>query len=264
MALVTLVAGCNSPSPEPLPSSLAAHIKMQDVLLSDCTGGGTRIDVPEGMLTTPVPPGWEGKNGLPTTVTLIALFCDHVSLGDFERGPIRLVLESHEKFNAPDNCREGDYTYLNILTRIVVDDPEIAAAIQDELTIPTSTGNFTWAEDGTSALKTVRVGWRVDGSPESWFQVGRVENAIQDSRGTYRYVWAAGENLGLVDMKLDARQTQFEPTAALASFSSPMLIASTGLPYVIGVGVVDEEVFPEGTFQFFEGYECANPLDSWH
>lgn len=234
---------------------------MDRILLSGCVDGAARFDVPEGLLETPVPPGWEGRNGLPTTVSVLALFCEHLSLGEFERGPVRLVLETHGKFNAPENCRRGDYSFLNILTRILVDDAEVAEALQSELGIPTSVAQIGQEPQGSPTAQSVRFAWTVAGQGESWMRIERTASELQEVERVYRLVWPAGERLGFIDLKLDAVQTQFEPTATVGSFASPMLIATTGLPLVLGIGVIDEEIFPEGQFRFFEGYECAHELD---
>jgi hypothetical protein len=217
------------------------------------------MDAPEQILEAPVPPGWDGENGLPTTVTMFILFCEHVSLGEFERGPVQLVVESHEKFNAPDNCRQGDYSFLNILTRIVWSDAEVAAAMEHELGIPTSVGTIERSVTGSEAASMTTFAWTIDGQ-ESSIQSGRVSNEIQEYDNSYRYVWADEGRLGLIDFSWDVLQTWLEPVAVYGSFAPPMILASTGMPVVGGIGVVNEEMFPGGEFKFFEGYECATQV----
>jgi hypothetical protein len=211
------------------------------------------------MVSAPVPPGWEYNDPDATLVTMFVLICDHVSLDKFERGPISMVLESHERFSAPENCRLGHYTFLNILTRILVDDAEVADAIHASYGIPTSYAQIRETETVEPLTKLVRFAWNVTGGEESWVDIGRFDNNVSDNPLVYRYAWDAGTHLGLVDMNLDSMQTQFEPTAVYGSFKDPMLLASAG-PLVAGIGAVSDQFFPEGQIKFYEGYECANQI----
>jgi hypothetical protein len=213
--VLAFFSGCAEPGHlvAPLPSAGAIN----SIQLTDCAGGLARIDAPEPLLAAPTPPTWQTQNGLPTTVTMIAVTCGHLSLGTFERGPIHLVAESHEKFNAPDNCRAGDYTYLNVLTRMIWSDPEVAAAVQNELGIPTSVGTISIEETGTEIAGTKTVRWTV-ADQESSFTVGHLQNDETAPKSTFRYVWANGPNLGLIDFHWDSRESWLEPTATYGEF----------------------------------------------
>ncbi len=258
---IFLLAGCASPATTPEEGQPPA-LPFNSLVLTGCHGGGANFDVPDSLLNTPVPPGWDGEMGITTTVRVMLASCDHLSLGPFERGPISLAVESHSKFNAPENCRDGDYAFMNILTRMVWSDGEVAAAVERELGIPSSTATFSTNALGDAQLSSTTLEWTIDGRQSS-IQIGRFEDDVVDALRTYRYVWPSDGHLGLIDFSWDARQTVFEPTAVYATFSSPMLIASTGMPIVAGVGALDEEfVGPGGTFRFFEGYECAKELPS--
>lgn len=264
MRLATLVvlaiAGCMQ-GPISDEVAQAPEIPIKAIDLSGCTGGGARLDAPQQLFEPPVPPGWEFSNGLPVTVSMFVISCEHVSFGSFERGPVQLVLESHNQFSAPTNCREGAYTYLNVLSRIVWSDAEIAAVMEERLGIPTSVGDITHMIDGPEVVSTQTLAWTI-GQGKSEIHFGRFQNDASETKRIYRYAWAdEGQNrLGLIDFRWDAIQTQLEPVGSYGTFSDPMLLGATGLPLVFGIGVIDEELFPGGDFRFFEGYECATPL----
>lgn len=260
MVWVLLLAGCTGAGDGDLPVEDPEALPLRDLAMTGCAGSGVRLEVPEQLLDVPVPPGWDGENGLPTTVTMFTIFCEHLSWGPFERGPVQAVVESHEKFNAPLNCREGDYTYLNILTRMVWSDAEIAAVVQEELGIPTSVGAIRAQTAGPGLAGVTTYSWTIDGR-ESSYEVGFFQNEVTEPATTYRYVWpdVAQERLGFVDFSWDGRQSWLEPFAAAGTMSEPMLLSSAGLPRYSGVGGIQLEFFPGGEFKFYEGYECATP-----
>lgn len=257
---VMATAGCissesaDSHLPEvPIAEKAASHL-----VLTGCTGMATRITSPEQGITAPVPPGWEAANGLPTVISLFAITCDHVSFGQFERGPLDLVFESHGKFQAPESCRSGDYTFLNVLARVVVDDEELAAMMSKDLGITTSVGSLHIEPSGSEIVGATSFRWTIEGG-DSAVHFGRFQNPTSPIDATYRYAWAAGDRLGMVDMHWEAIEAQFEPGASPATFSPPMLLATAAVPILVGTGSIVEQFFPSGTFRFYEGYECAVP-----
>lgn len=217
------------------------------------------MQVPAQLLDLPVPPGWEVEGSAPVAITTFAFSCGHVSIGKFERGPVDFIIESHGMFNAPMNCRLGDYDYLNVMTRLIWSDSEIAMATSQALGIPSSVGTIKMETIGQPIVSSHTISWEIDGKT-SYFKVERFENDYTDVKTVWRYLWPANNHLGFLEMHWNGVETWLEPTATFGSFSEPMVVAQSGLPIVFGTGGLENGWNPSGEFKFYEGYQCEKEL----
>lgn len=257
LGIAILATGCVATERSAQTGPEAADGSLARLLLSGCseTGGG-RFDAPPLIVPAEVPPGWEAEESPMNRFTVIFLSCERVQWGNFSRGPISLLFESHESFLAPSECRNGSYDIMNILNSITTDDSEVAAALRGELSLEAYVGNFSKMKDvALTGTSTMTFSWEIDGR-QSWLRLNEIENPRNPVPRAYRYAWAHSTGVWIMDFKLDAIQTDLEPLASLGQFESPMLLSASLVQPLIGIGQIDAEVFPEGHLQKFGDFSC--------
>src|SRR5882672_5357469 len=74
--------------------------------LGHCTGfSGATHAYPQTLAPSKAPAGW-GENAV-SFVGLEGFDCHRISIGPFERGPVRIVLDAHTNFSSPSHCAEN-------------------------------------------------------------------------------------------------------------------------------------------------------------
>src|SRR5688572_20294684 len=127
-AVLAVLAGCLHPGDapgeaEPSPAQMPADA----LVLAGCHGWTAyRTYVAPGPAGPggDLPPGWEAATaGSPFSVSIDAFRCDRVHIGPFERGPLRLLFESHSNAEFPAACASGlqGTTNLWVLHQVLVD-----------------------------------------------------------------------------------------------------------------------------------------------
>lgn len=245
MALA-LLAGCSSPAPGAGPAAASEAVPAA-FAWSGCAGGSALLRMPTPLLPQGGPSGW-ARDGSPTSdIQVVALRCERVSWGAFERGPVGLVLERRSDVAPPAGCMaETDRAYG--LQSLWSSDPDVAAFARDAYGMPAVAGDVPGPS--TSATGQEEWSWSVPGQPASTLRLadsGGQPTLTGTSSG--RYFWAAGDAVGALDLRMD-RTVEAFPLAASGVLQPPMLYAEAS--------PVPDYVSPNGAH--LRGAEVAGDL----
>ena len=252
-------SGSISPSPSVSPPVLAEL--PFGMALHDCRGIRAAYrhagDAPTGP---EVPPGWEPDGPRPTIVhDTFILACSRLSLGAFERGPINVLLESHNYANIPANCL--DYPPATnvgqILRGIWFDDAEVAAVLAVNWSMPVHIGVFTFSETTQQGVSVFEWSWMENGSDPSSLRYGRTET-IEGGGNPLprRYFWHDGISAYVLDMVMVDQQPLVTPPPIVGSLKPPMTPID---PYAGIFSILDPGATEAGTFHHFKDLQCSEP-----
>lgn len=236
-----------------------------ELRMNDCRGiatlyewaGNTAPDGPE------VPPGWKQDNPPYTDHHTLILECGRVSVGPFERGPVRFLLETHTKANVPAACLdfgEGDQGS-EIMRTIWFDDEELVAYFATNWTMPVHFGVFDYQETDAGSVSVRKWTWGERDGPVSELDYSRSETAEGGAPFADRFFWYDGKSVSMMDWKEDTNQPLVTPYQTTGWFRAPMMQADAGVEAYAGVSaLVDPGGSYVGTFQRFGDLECKDPL----
>ncbi len=278
--LCVLIAGCTesgpAPSEDPKPSTPPPQdppetpidpvdppsipdLRTPGMAVNDCQAWLITQYYAPGQHPATAPPDWEAENDLGVRgVNLYAWECQRINFGPFERGPVRIVVEAHDNFMPPAECREGNGTFFNAyLSRLLVDDADIANFMHTMHGLPASYAEFDATVDAAAVVSTYTWTWDSDGGVS-------VVSVIEDDQQTpadlitTRFLWRNGTQAGWL-------HTQFTNTAPIITdrlatwqLAPPMLMASNQTEAGTGSVLVGSW---SATIQQFEDSGCASK--SW-
>ena len=161
----------------------------------------------------------------------------------------------HGDFNAPQKCREGDYTFRRMLTHVWVDDSDLAAYFHDAYGMPAIFSEIIDEEaiDGGQTWS-----WGAPEGPKSELTVPGPEFLGGSVRIVDRVYWFNDTKLGYLD--LDQETTDNGGRATYGTMRSPTgYYESTGTETYAGRGEIEFESKLEGTIANFNDFECKEP-----
>jgi hypothetical protein len=276
--LFSAVAGCASPSndslepptsagtttsdqgstPPPISDPVHPVQKPTTIQWTNCFGAGAFSYGPNALSAPTVPDGWQFS--WPINELYYTMFhCERMSIGPFERGPVRGVIEDFSAIDPPSACAEGDYTQSSMIANWWLDDAEIASLL-GSLGIPIHYVVIS-VEPTTVTDAGIHV-WRWGtGSQESWMAF-ETNQALSDGfRRIQRMFWPAENMTAIGVMDLDMRQEFDVATTAIGHLSPPSLYAFAGAPapFVGASGAVLSELELSATLQYFGDLQCEEP-----
>lgn len=218
-----LLAGCagdgpGTPAPQPA-AAPPAPAPLAGLVLDGCVGWSAFEVVPAPLHPGTRPAGWAAPSpGVDASVALLGLACQRMAIGPFERGPVRVLFESHTNAEVPAACaadRDG-FVALSVLASVWVEDAEVAAHLAQVYGMPAREGVFSGSGQAWS--------WGPPGAPASTVQVMDEAAAPQPSHAADRFFWANGTGLGALELRHDATRPAV-PHAAAGEMAPPMLLA---------------------------------------
>lgn len=131
----------------PTPSTPPLNSTVGQILFSSCLHGATTfLAGPKPLFPTEPLPGW-GPHSTPLTgVSYLLLYCDRVSVGPYERGPVGIMQENHDDGEAPPACAKGHSGPGGILTHLWLSDPDIATYLRQTWGIPSDWADVHFTE----------------------------------------------------------------------------------------------------------------------
>lgn len=282
--LVVGLAGCNSSPPAPPEETTSQSMTATttastdtssstapplpplafQLVLNDCKGIRSLYTFPGD--TAPagdeVPPGWEQEAPASTDQSVIIVECGRLSLGPFERGPIRMLIESHTKANAPPKCLDYEPAVgeADVLRGIWFDDPEVAAYLAQEWNMAVHVGSFEYEETTQGGVSVRKWTWSEAGGPVSELDYSRTETAEGGNPSQQRFFWHSGGAALMLDLVMDDKQPLVTPYTTAGWFRAPMMQAEAGVELYAGVSsLVDPGAAYTGTFHRFRDLQCSEP-----
>lgn len=233
--------------------------RLNSSILSGCTGLFSVVRYPWSLGPASPPPNWTGDSDLGQEVSQLALDCQRVSWGSFER-PTRMVWEVHTNAPAPASCAEGSYSRYLIITRIFLEDMELADFLNETYGLPVHSATVWRNETLEQGQRHDVWTWTPLGYQPSWMENWRLNRSDFDTSDTYndRYAWDNGSGISFMDEHSE-RKWGANTVLTPGEMNPPMLNAAHGAPYS-GVGTLWDDVHTEFTIRKFGDYACTEPL----
>jgi hypothetical protein len=225
---------------------------------TDCIGGSSLSYGPNDVFEAPVPPGWRFDWPINEVYLLVAQ-CQRMSVGPYERGPVRMVLETYSAASQPQSCLNGTFDRPDMMSNWWIDDKDIAAYLQG-LGAPAHYATIDYASQSAGAARVDQWTWHQEGHDDSWVSYpdhGQVPGSIPFLE---RIFWFNQTTLGVMDL---LQQGHYDAGAVPAGqMSPPSLYAFAGatLPYSAARGGIYYDVELSATLQFFGDFQCKQPL----
>lgn len=268
-AVALLLAGCAevatpaAPSQAP-PTPVVPALLPLNPAFQDCTIGITMVTFPRGTGPGTVPPAWGPSPGVGSDVRVELLDCKKVAWGPFERGPVQLMLEFHNKGDLPANCTFQRPDFIYNLERILVSDPDLANYIRSAYGIVADTGiiqvNASRPDDNFTFYSW---SWGVPGQPRSTLTLGNSDTVLPTTdRVVERWIWINGTGLGILDVSR-SYVAGVELGAVPGEMHPPMLYAQA-VPQGAYVGLGDSGTSYQATSKLytFRDQLCEQPVSS--
>lgn len=225
--------------------------------LSGCSDALTAFSYPpEPLVATAPPPGWAGN--APQELRYQLQACHRVSIDAFERGPRHVLMEVHSNGVPPPGC-EGGYTRARILSRVWVDDAEIAAHLRQAYGMPAEVAEFTLEETTVQGSTTSRWTFGLPGGAASTLEAQRWD-APDDASETvdHRFFWEASPGrIAYLDLDGIRHYQANAPLAITGDIKPPLLHGAIG-PWV-GYGAQGEGLEVVAPIRRFGDLQCATP-----
>ncbi|MEA3143270.1 MAG: hypothetical protein QOG31_594 [Thermoplasmata archaeon] len=260
--VVLLAAGCSQPAmklPNPDPSTFSSNPSFQD-----CIAGYTLFTFPKGTGPGTVPSQWGPSPGFGSDVRVELLDCKKVAWGPFERGPIQIMVELHNKGALPANCTALRPDYIYNLERMMVSDVDLANYINATYGIVVDYGIIhVEASSKTTDFTTYSWSWGRPGEKASTLTLGN-SNTIAPStdRAVERWIWINGTGLGIIDVT-QSYVAGAELSVVPGEMHAPMLYAQA-IPQGFYVGLGDSGIGYQATSKYYRFGDqlCTQPLAS--
>jgi hypothetical protein len=196
---------------------------------SDCSSWRLTAYAPESA-AMPRPAAWGRRDDPLAALVLHGFACQRVSLGAFERGPVHLILDTHDDARFPEPCRaagpDGEPDGLHILANLWVDDAEIAARLHGSYGMPARLAAIE--ADSTQGGAAQVHGWR-------WSEAGQEAssvNVLEDEATEPMYegrlrrlLWSNGAGVASLDLLTEGSGPS-GPRLATGHFEPPTLMAA--------------------------------------
>lgn len=228
---------------------------------------GLRIGIP-GLTDTfqfdPPPPGWEKDN--PTTEFDLRFYtCDRVSWGQFERGPIHMLVEMGGSYENPVKCGGENATLMRDMASWWFSDSDVAAYAASAYGVDSHSTEFVVTRQEQAGAVDQTWEW---GEPGARSHARLVDAASPAAPTTHitRIFWFVGDGVYAMDW---TQEWQF-PTGSIQGsgfrpvtgrLEDPMLYATASdFNDFVGRSERYEGMSLSANFVRFGDYACEQPL----
>lgn len=234
--------------------------------LSQCKSfGGSTFPIPSPLAPGTAPTGWEQEDPLvlPTSyVSYDGFECARFSLGPFERGPVRFLIERHGKAAIPAKCMEGSgQSHIGIISSFLISDAELAAFLHDQYGLATVFGEFAIEEQPFGAATQYKWTWGPSGAEPSDLTFYQEAPGQTWDFGD-RFFWQRGEGIGVLQLSYDREGPSTTNRDGHGTMREPMLLASTAGGAFAGPVNFYPDHAGEGVFSLFSDLRCEEPEPS--
>jgi hypothetical protein len=199
---------------------------------SACSGLGLGLVMPTPLFDAPRPRDWsasQDNSAVAGSLLYAILTCERVSWGPFERGPVALMLEWHNDFEAPAKCAEGDFMGGMILSALWFDDADLASYARDQFGMPAQVAEIDYTISPTADLQTAHATWKLPGGELSEaFMHERLDFMFTDETN-WRVFWDNGVGVSYFNIHLEYDTPQESLGVAYGTLAPPMLYG-TNMP----------------------------------
>ena len=218
------------------------------------------------LFDAPRPRDWsasQDNSAIAGTLVYGIMTCDRVSWGSFERGPVSLLYEWHNDFEAPSKCTEGEFTQGMILSALWFSDADLARYAAEQFGMPAQAADIEYNLSATADTYTAHATWKLPGGETSEaFMHERVEFP-STYEPNWRLFWDNGIGASYLDIRENYQTPQASPGIAYGTLAEPMLY---------GKSMPDDQFETEGQTDLildgsasgaisrFSDLQCTKPL----
>lgn len=232
---------------------------------TDCSGAVASAIIP-GAVEAPTPEGWAAETTRAwTDIRMYAWQCERLAWGEFERGPVRIVVELHNAHQTPHACQWGTgFLTFWMLHGLWVDDPELADAWARTYGLQAVVADIAMHdEDGPAASRSitwshVAGGGSVSNTLTVLAEQGEQPVSMPPSRMFWEVPEAVGNGSRLASLDLEGgfAHSPLAERPALAEFDPPLILARYGPAFpMAGARQADGDV--GGDFTTYVDLQCT-------
>ncbi|MCA1811727.1 MAG: hypothetical protein LC623_06915 [Halobacteriales archaeon] len=258
-------------APPPLPSGLSMPTNgtLPRLELTNCTAfQGQSQPFPSGSAPGEAPPGWEPDSApAQSSVFLDGYECRRIHLGPLERGPLRLLVESHNHANMQQPCLDAaQQTDATIVHLVLVNDTALAALLHDRFGLPAVHAQISAAALGAD-LSTTPLDVRLEQMAWAWSTAGNATSTLnftaapltEPYASSTRLFWQRGSGLGRLDIAYPVQDGPvLTDPEAYGTMQPPMLLASQPGGLFAGTAKSFSALSGEGTFRLYADTLCKS------
>lgn len=225
-----------------------------------------------GMYTTFIWPGTIGPSSSAfdwppddtqwaSEVRMIIIECNRFGWGEFQRGPIRFVIEYENNHQFPEGCDGESPAQPWVLTSIWTDDAEVATQLRAVEGMPADVATISLARD---ELGTVLHGTATWGATDSKSVLESYQEPDPSTKADFghppRLYWRNGQGgASWIDFDVNVEGPTYpSERIATGTIQQPMLMAV--LPHYTGQGYTFDAGTFGGPIGRFNDLECAQPF----
>lgn len=200
---------------------------------TDCRPWGMSHDWPGGAQHASHPPGWEPIHDLVTTIQVSGWICERVHWGEFERGPIHVILEYHNRLDTPESCypdMDDVQTALRfkMLNSIWINDTELVDYARQHFEMPAYYSEIEQSSEDTPLGALRGMTWGLEGEGQTEVEILDYAHANYGSgtRFQERAFWFNDTGVSYMDRDFIINGPQAENVRyGRGVFAPPMLLA---------------------------------------
>jgi len=208
-----------------------------------------------------VPAAWNASKGAGNDIDLELLDCQKVSWGPFERGPVQLIAEFHNKGDVPEKCNEDRPTFIYNLERLLISDAELARYARESYGIVVDAATIHLEATPLAGNTTLfQWTWNVTGGPVSKLSLAESSPVTTPNAWGERWVWINGSGLGMLDVS-ESFRVAVDGQLGIGELHMPMLYAQA-IPTGTYAGLAGQTFGLQATSKHyrFGDQRCEQPL----
>ncbi len=152
--------------------------------------------------------------------------CERVSWGQYERGPVQILFEGETLELNAYGCTPDRFNSARLVTRVYMDDRELATAWQGFFGDPVSIVEFNFSEEElTEGLNQTRLAWSGESVDASYMMMPHGPHSSGTQEKEYRYIWFNDTSILTLDLMIQYEQPDPIGPAGVAYFGAPSPLA---------------------------------------
>ncbi len=242
-------------------SAPAVQDEARIVAFTNCRGMDSAFSFPGDTGPGKAPGDWDQQTHAGSDVDLELYRCERVSWGPFERGPIQMVFETHNKFEIPPGCDEKPRNIMLALVALWIDDAELAAYVNQTYGAATHFAAIQSA-GGPGAAGQYHAEWSFasGGLAASTIQANDAEVLPGSSPIIERMVWSAGPKLFILNLEEQGTNSFGNTVVTPGEMRPPTLYSEAGVgEQYAGRGSAYNSVTLSATIDKYGDFACTKP-----
>lgn len=267
LILAITVSGCISTSGDAAvdttPTDIFSHgDRLTDIEWTNCKSFSAITNGPTTIYPyAPYPPGWEEPTiGELSEHYLNAAFCERISWGQYERGPIYTLFEGLSGAFAPDSCLEERYNHYSFMGTVWISDEEIAKEFEKVFDIPTYYAEFTYNNHTNDIYTEIIWTWKTLGGEPSSFTLKEIDGNGGRFEHIERMFWFNDTQLSYLSLTMMDEYPLIQAQPSYGHMEPPMIAASGPYREYVATSGSHPKSQWTGTIHSFKDYQCEEPI----